>query len=899
MNISTRYKCITSALPLLLTCALIIVEICQTRAAARAKVAGATARLMRVDDVFLYDRADPIVGKTSVSPDGSGVAIVAIRSNRGNDKTSFSEARVGQDTDVWLATPSGEQRRITNGQVDGSRWWRPIWSPGGRYLALLSQKDGTSSIWIWDRDRNSLRKASDRPISSTDTYRWLDGQNLIYVSRPPASIRRLEEPNSMTPYTAYRGWEDARRGLVPTASVLDAGGTASADRVPERHRGGSLLRFNALASQSTVLLGAGVGDDWSVSPCGCAVANIRRTGSAEFDPKVRVSNGRAMEGTFTVDIWTANKGLLALPPKVDGRAIATSVRWSRDGRDLGFAAQNEEGRLQFILVDVDDGRIDSAGIDGLDPTPPPEKYVQYGLLGRRTIYFRASSNLQPGTAIENRRRDWWLRSENGDVRNLTADLATVPESILADPGSMSFYGLSSGDIWRFDGLRRSVNLTGSTGQIARIVWPATDPGTKDFAFSFVDSKSQRIVIKRAEQTTGCQKCAARPKYFTLALQAGRAVALSNLGSSADLSDYDPDNDRVYFRRGDQIIRVGADKSRAVIFQLSNDYSTETFLEPHFRRIDYKSEAGEPLTGWLMLPPDYDSARSYPMVTWVYQGTTFGTSPPTQLFQGLGIYDMRLAAAHGYVVLLPSMPRPPRGVTWDPMLTLSSGVLPAVDKAIELGVADPNRLLLAGHSFGGFSTYGLLTMTGRFKAAIAAAGPSDFTSLFGTLSGLTRYNPDAQDDLFQIGLTESGQASLGGPPWEATSRYFRNSPVNFVDRISTPLMIVQGDLDYVPLQQGEQMFRSLARLGRRVEFVRYWGEGHVPTSPANVRDFWSRFFSWFDEFADVSRDADGKIIFQGGTPKSRGGSPPMTPADFLKLPAIFDQRFPEYNSEPAG
>jgi dipeptidyl aminopeptidase/acylaminoacyl peptidase len=68
------------------------------------------------------------------------------------------------------------------------------------------------------------------------------------------------------------------------------------------------------------------------------------------------------------------------------------------------------------------------------------------------------------------------------------------------------------------------------------------------------------------------------------------------------------------------------------------------------------------------------------------------------------------------------------------------------------------------------------------------------------------------------------------------RYFRNSPIFFADRIETPLMIIQGDLDFVPIQQGEEMFSALHRLGKPVVFVRYWGEGHLNAGPANVADF---------------------------------------------------------------
>ena len=64
-----------------------------------------------------------------------------------------------------------------------------------------------------------------------------------------------------------------------------------------------------------------------------------------------------------------------------------------------------------------------------------------------------------------------------------------------------------------------------------------------------------------------------------------------------------------------------------------------------------------------------------------------------------------------------------------MLSLTKGVLPAVDKAMELGIADPKRLFVMGQSFGRFRTYGLVTQTTRFQAAVSLAGLSDFVSLY--------------------------------------------------------------------------------------------------------------------------------------------------------------------------
>src|ERR1039458_3689150 len=118
-----------------------------------------------------------------------------------------------------------------------------------------------------------------------------------------------------------------------------------------------------------------------------------------------------------------------------------------------------------------------------------------------------------------------------------------------------------------------------------------------------------------------------------------------------------------------------------------------------------------------------------------------------------------------------------------MLRLPEGVLPAVDKLIDLGVADPGRMFLMGQSFGGFSTYGLVTQTQRFKAAVCLAGLSDLISLYGQFDARERYTEHPQENLFQQALTESSQVRMGNPPWKDLGRYIRNSPI---DRKSTRL-----------------------------------------------------------------------------------------------------------------
>ena len=94
--------------------------------------------------------------------------------------------------------------------------------------------------------------------------------------------------------------------------------------------------------------------------------------------------------------------------------------------------------------------------------------------------------------------------------------------------------------------------------------------------------------------------------------------------------------------------------------------------------------------------------------------------------------------------------------------------------------------------------------------------------------------------------EIGQVQMKAPPWAEPGRYIQNSPIFAADKVQTPVMIIQGDIDYVSIGQGEEFFMALYRQGKPARFVRYWGEGHSIDSPANIRDEWQQIFGWLDQ-----------------------------------------------------
>jgi len=265
---------------------------------------------------------------------------------------------------------------------------------------------------------------------------------------------------------------------------------------------------------------------------------------------------------------------------------------------------------------------------------------------------------------------------------------------------------------------------------------------------------------------------------------------------------------------------------------------EHFQMGSSRVISWMSDDGERIEGALLLPSDYREGRCYPLVVLVYPSGLL--SSESNRFGGTSFMNMQLFATRGYAVLLPDSPQH----VGTPMLDVAKTVLPGVNRVIEMGIADPERLGVIGHSNGGYGTLSLIVQTTRFKAAIEASGAANLMGFYGEM----------RDDGTAYGNTlERSVDPLGGTPWSHRSRYIENSPIFYLDRVETPLLIVHGAEDAtVASFLGDEIFVGLRRLGKKVEYAKYQGEGHSLESFENERDFTERAIAWFDQYLKTEK-----------------------------------------------
>jgi dipeptidyl aminopeptidase/acylaminoacyl peptidase len=782
-------------------------------------------------------------GGFSFSPNGTTLAFVLQRSQSTTQRHQHPFLHGNNRAEIWLVElPSGQPFQLTNGEADDAGYWAPAWSPDGQRLAMLSTKTGGITLWVWEKAANNFKQLTSRSISFEDVlqcpYCWATADTLLCALLPEG-----EQPKSMAIETAAmvqatQVWQTAAQAQKPTFSILHSGTATDLALRSQRQ----LCRINAMDNHTEVLTTAPI-YAWQPSPNHKWISVLQLTDVFRPQPAQPLKFGVAYQLSLQLVSVAQDK---LLQPECGQDVILDSLHWSSNSQQLAFIGYEGRGSPPGVYVlDLNQGSLNRWGHHGLNPMPAVRQTPQMQWVSANELLVYAA--FQTASASDNPyrsalRRDWWLLRRDGSTTSLTETMATAPAELIADVGRQSFVGLAAGQLWRIwlDGSNpENLNVTA----LSAVVFPNTaEDGMIQTAVATREFNAL-IVSAEVEQQT---------QLYWIDLANNSSTRLPLPSSQATFIGYDAQSDILLFlakTRDGTVLWLSPRTAPTVEPVLKVNLFLQDIVAATVRSIDYQSLKGESLKARLLLPPN-QAQCSYPLVVWVYPGSVISSASELDQINDFNPFNLQLLAAQGYAVLQPSMPLNLEGAVDDPMLRLTEGVLPAIDQAIALGIADPDRLFLMGHSFGGYATYGLITQTHRFKAAVAIAGFCNLTSLYGVFDARLRYDEFAHEDLFLAALLESSQLHMGTPPWEDLERYLCNSPLFAIEQVQTPLMIIQGDMDYVPIQQGEEFFQGLYRLGKRADFVRYWGEGHVLSSPANIKDMWQRILSWFESFLEV-------------------------------------------------
>ncbi len=264
----------------------------------------------------------------------------------------------------------------------------------------------------------------------------------------------------------------------------------------------------------------------------------------------------------------------------------------------------------------------------------------------------------------------------------------------------------------------------------------------------------------------------------------------------------------------------------------NEWITEKDLAST-KVIRYPSFDGYTIEAVLTLPPDYDQTKKYPLMVLPHGG------PDGMSLDDFGLFG-QLFSQEGIIVFEPNfrggigfgseMYEANRGRLGD---IDYKDIMAGVDYLIEEGIADPERLVVGGWSYGGYMTNWIIGHTDRFKAAVSVAGIANTVSMY------------AQSD---INHGDLARWEFKGVPVLNMENFRHSSPIEFLHNCTTPTLILHGEADdRVPVAQAWELYRALTDLSVEVQMVLYPGAGHGISAPKQFADVTTRWVQWYKRF----------------------------------------------------
>jgi dipeptidyl aminopeptidase/acylaminoacyl peptidase len=265
------------------------------------------------------------------------------------------------------------------------------------------------------------------------------------------------------------------------------------------------------------------------------------------------------------------------------------------------------------------------------------------------------------------------------------------------------------------------------------------------------------------------------------------------------------------------------------------------------RFSYQGANGDEIDGWLIHPVGEREGVRYPLMVQIHGGPHWAFGCQVDPF-------WHYFAAQGYAIFGCN----PHGSTGQGEEFMRSviadwggkdyqDIMRGVDECIARGVADPERLVVTGYSYGGYMSMYIIGQTNRFKAAAPMAGISNLAS-----SALI------------CDICRSDISEAQGYPWdEERASYYREcSPLTYAPRVTTPTLLIRGENDLrCPIEQSEQLYMALKMIGKvPVEFVRVPGAWHAGrVKPGQWMAYWEKMLDWFSKYIEIRPEEYSQIV----------------------------------------
>jgi dipeptidyl aminopeptidase/acylaminoacyl peptidase len=271
---------------------------------------------------------------------------------------------------------------------------------------------------------------------------------------------------------------------------------------------------------------------------------------------------------------------------------------------------------------------------------------------------------------------------------------------------------------------------------------------------------------------------------------------------------------------------------------TNEETYSKLALPKYERRYVTTTDGKKMLVWVILPPNFDATKKYPTLLYCQGGPQ---SPLTQFYSFR--WNFSLMASQGYIVVAPNR----RGMyghgqEWNEQISKDWGgqvmddYLSAIDDVAKETYVDKGRLGCIGASYGGYSVFYLAGIhNNRFKTFISHDGVFNLQSMYGTTEEVFFNNWDH-----------------GGPYWDknnavAQKTFTKFNPINFVDKWNTPILIIQGGIDFrVPIGQGQEAFQAAQLRGIKSRLLYFPEENHWVLKPQNGMVWQREFYKWLKE-----------------------------------------------------
>ena len=824
-----------------------------------APAAWSEPKTLTVDDLMRVES----FGSAAISPDGRWLIFERLRPYEEYGDFSFrTYAFQKSGHQLWrYDIKNGGTPELLPGLDPAPHSYIESYSPTGRYLTIMQYRFGKLTLIVYDTLTEETKRVSNPPAfdrAGNHNPIWISDSEIAFSALPNSEYPSLTSVRAGTGTKLFEYWQQAWRGTAVTATEV----RTMPSNTENWQQEGALILFDA-ASGTERIIAEGLFADLRTAPSGKYLAALSVSkptvlasdGLLEGDRKnyklnlINVESGSVTELAADLEFfpytleWSSDSGRIAAfgwPPMLDpkhGRFYVVDIlkgtRVKYEHKCLSLVSERERGWLQR-----------------------PERTAFFG--DELVVFARASkpeNSCDPKFEYQDMfpdnlsKADWYALSPDGSSRNLTNEFSDVSGVPVSASNRQLTFSAAEGVFRVYD-----------DGSYKRL--------SPDFEGTF------RLAPAGTFSTRGS---VIRPAYDDSALFVIRGVASTSI-AAIDLRPGKEGAATVATVEGTRVAAiVGSAPTQAVLYQNEQDAATNLWLynnsdteqprllatvNSHLSGIEYgtwevyRYEYEDPerigskriIENCVLLPPGYSYERPLPLIVEVYPNA----GPRCKSSENIRIeYPKPLSEylwpARGYAYARLSLPRDLIRTEEGPIAGMDDLVNASVKSLIAENIADPDRIALYGFSQGGVSALYVAAHSKQFKAVIAInswadfvshyfGGTGVFSSVYGQYFGaFSRYESLKGSD-FGIGVT----------PFDDPQAYYRNSPILLAPAITAPVLLMHSDMDAFPSFQFDEMYAALFRAGKDARYVRYWGEGHGPSSPQNIRDMWHRMDQFLED-----------------------------------------------------